>query len=777
MAAFFADTSDQITLGVQASNQVEVTQFSSTTDQVFMRFFTNNYANTGVDNLNTGVVIGSSNYDKTSTALNNLYFGMLTGGNNIQHVMTMQKDRVGINTDTPASLLHVWGCNVYSSWGSLARFDIAQNNNPSTMLPAFVINNTGNIGVGTEAVSGNTMTIKGTLQVDSLHIGLGAGGNPSLITAQGINAPSGVNYLQYANNSFCNINNIQMNGSITANGNILSSNIVIANTYQPLIGNSMYYSQANLCNITGVFPQQIQMVSQGMASSPAITFQGNNTTGIFQPTQNTLAFSTSGTESFRIDQNGNVGINKQLPNYTLDVNGTIAAPTIWGSNIIQQFANIASYTFINAVTISIGSISPTGTVPFTINFKGNSTDYYYSLNVVSTGYTYNSPTQVHLTSSVSVDKPSIVFPSGSYTVNISATTGGSGYGSYYSSNNLAFFTVGATDSIGAPSVSLLSAPTFTESASGHTYVSGIPYYSNGVTVSFPQSSLGFTNIYNTIDPTNPPASLGSPITYVLNLNGNSYPYSTVFTNFKTNNATNTNPTPLSFTITSGTTSSLTTLPSTVYNINNRSGINNNAFLQNIAYLGSAVSETGDIAYYGGMSINSVTRYSIANSCTNRNAPNISTELSQYRGTPSSWDPFYSPYTQSVYNIIGNVPQGTYQPTLPAFTGSHNYLTFQINASAPLSTFVLNIPGSSAGVISVYVCWASIMPASSWYSAKILYTQGGCGASTDYTANRFPITLPQGLSLSSASLIYVIINFNGSISLNLNSITGLSITNS
>jgi hypothetical protein len=66
MAAFFADTSDQITLGVQASNQVEVTQFSSTTDQVFMRFFTNNYANTGVDNLNTGVVIGSSNYDKTS---------------------------------------------------------------------------------------------------------------------------------------------------------------------------------------------------------------------------------------------------------------------------------------------------------------------------------------------------------------------------------------------------------------------------------------------------------------------------------------------------------------------------------------------------------------------------------------------------------------------------------------------------------------------------------------------------------------------------------------
>jgi hypothetical protein len=40
------------------------------------------------------------------------------------------------------------------------------------------------------------MTIKGTLQVDSLQIGLGAGGNPSLITAQGINAPSGVNYLQ-----------------------------------------------------------------------------------------------------------------------------------------------------------------------------------------------------------------------------------------------------------------------------------------------------------------------------------------------------------------------------------------------------------------------------------------------------------------------------------------------------------------------------------------------------------------------------------------------------
>jgi hypothetical protein len=43
MSLYFADE-DNITFGVQSSNVKEVAQFSSTTDEAFVRMFTNNYS-------------------------------------------------------------------------------------------------------------------------------------------------------------------------------------------------------------------------------------------------------------------------------------------------------------------------------------------------------------------------------------------------------------------------------------------------------------------------------------------------------------------------------------------------------------------------------------------------------------------------------------------------------------------------------------------------------------------------------------------------------------
>ena len=103
MSSFFAEE-DNITFGIQGSNEAEVAQFSSTTDDVFYRFFTNNFSET--DNFVTGTVIGSSNYDKSGTALNNLYFGHITETSNVERVMTITEKRVGINTD-PAATFHV----------------------------------------------------------------------------------------------------------------------------------------------------------------------------------------------------------------------------------------------------------------------------------------------------------------------------------------------------------------------------------------------------------------------------------------------------------------------------------------------------------------------------------------------------------------------------------------------------------------------------------------------------------------------------------------------
>jgi|Laugresbdmm110dd_1035094.scaffolds.fasta_scaffold00237_7 hypothetical protein len=86
---FFAD---DIAFGVQASNIAEAMQVSSTTNNVFMRLFTNNGSD--VDNLTTGYVIGSSNIrdDITPNAVNNnLYMGYIVN-DSIGRILTLQSN-------------------------------------------------------------------------------------------------------------------------------------------------------------------------------------------------------------------------------------------------------------------------------------------------------------------------------------------------------------------------------------------------------------------------------------------------------------------------------------------------------------------------------------------------------------------------------------------------------------------------------------------------------------------------------------------------------------
>lgn len=75
----------------------------------------------------------------------------------------------------------------------------------------------------------------------------------------------------------------------------------------------------------------------GTASTPAI--QGNDTnTGIFFPAADTIAFAEGGTESMRLDSNGNVGIGTSSPTDTgsygrvLDINSSTGAGIALRSN-------------------------------------------------------------------------------------------------------------------------------------------------------------------------------------------------------------------------------------------------------------------------------------------------------------------------------------------------------------------------------------------------------------------------------------------------------------
>ena len=167
-----------------------------------------------------------------------------------------------------------------------------------------------------------------------------------------------------------------------------------------------------------------------------------------------------------------------------------------------------------------------------------------------------------------------------------------------------------------------------------------------------------------------------------------------------------------------------------------------------------------IATYTNMPITSALRMTIANISSTPTTPSIS-DVSSYTGTPSSYDAFYTPYSSGrFYNLAASIPRGTYAPSYEPPSGSHDQFIFKMETNAPLSAFVLNLTGST-GVSNVYIYWQSL---GNWYNAKTLYTNGGCAASTYSSGTRFPIRIPLDTSISTATNVYVNVQFNGYISL-------------
>lgn len=375
MTTFFADTTDNMTFGVQASNQAEFAQFSSTTDAAFMRMFTNNYALN--DNLATGVAFGTSNWDKTLAARNDIFLGHITNYSNLQKVVVIREDKVGINTTTPQSPFHVFVDSTTTPWSNLARYDIAQG---GSNIPAFVVSSQlGSVGVNTEPVTSNAMTIRGRLQVDSLQIGSSSGGSASLITTQGIQAPPGYTFLEFNNNSFSNITDIIIKGSLDAASNITASNALVATNFQPVSGSTIQFTGADLSNVGNVAlnPGSFLAVDsiQGSSANPGlVTFNNSTLSNI-----NTIDTAHLGNPATGIiDVTGTSLSNVNV----LDTN------TIYVNNLTTHSAaiNVSNNTLSNVNTLDVTRI--TNVSGTSINFSQRTLSNVGDMKLLSSSTIY-----------------------------------------------------------------------------------------------------------------------------------------------------------------------------------------------------------------------------------------------------------------------------------------------------------------------------------------------------------------------------------------------------
>jgi len=81
--------------------------------------------------------------------------------------------------------------------------------------------------------------------------------------------------------------------------------------------NDVYYGTST------TLEAQKYIVISDTSSNPGFSWSNNSNTGIYQPSSNTIGFTTDGIEKMRILNNGNVGIGTNNPQARLDISGNI----------------------------------------------------------------------------------------------------------------------------------------------------------------------------------------------------------------------------------------------------------------------------------------------------------------------------------------------------------------------------------------------------------------------------------------------------------------------
>jgi hypothetical protein len=237
--------------------------------------------------------------------------------------------------------LEVGGQEVISSSGVVTSAALGGQTLSSTDSPTFNdLTLTGDLNLSGELnITGDINSLSVTdLDVADKTITLGAGQVESASGGSGIIVDgAGASILWDETNDEFDINkDINITGTITASGNITVSGDAYANTYRKNGDSDTYlnFPAANQLSLVGggseiVRAYQIagaygvlKVYGSGSATYPNFTFNGDDNTGMYRATTDTLAFTTGGSEAMRIDSSG------------IDVTGTVTADglTVEGSS-------------------------------------------------------------------------------------------------------------------------------------------------------------------------------------------------------------------------------------------------------------------------------------------------------------------------------------------------------------------------------------------------------------------------------------------------------------